>query len=208
MRIYNARSPKRAPSEAAENRDLVCRVKSRIRNGAFVSTIQWLIDEGTAVKRGDVVARLDTAAFEEDLRDQAITLLKAHSDWGQAEENCKIIASQNALDLENAKVALDLAVLDLEKYRKADYEQLHQDVENRLKMAQADLEAQRDRATWSERMLRKGFLAVTQVRGEHNRLHALELDLARVREEESVLENFGHRRTLTELEGRVLEAPQ
>jgi HlyD family secretion protein len=192
--------------QAIENRDVVCRVKSRIRNSTFVSTIVRLVDEGTLVRRGGVVAVLDTSAFEEDLRDQRIAVLKARSDLRQAEENCKIVASQNALDLQNAQVVLDLAILDLEKFRKADYEQLRQDVLGRLKTAQADVEGQRDRVGWAELMLRKGFLAPTQTQTEYNRLRGLELNLTRVREEERVLENFTYRRTLTDLEGKMLAA--
>jgi HlyD family secretion protein len=192
--------------EAIQNRDVVCRVKSRIVNSTFASTIQWLIDEGTLVKRGEVVAVLDRSAFEEDLGDQRVAVLKARSDWDQAEENCKIIASQNAADLQNARFALDLAALDLEKYRKGDYAQLRQDVESRRKMAEADVEAERERTAWSQRMLRKGFAAVTQVQSDQNRLHALEFDLVRIREEERVLEDFTHQRTLTELEAGVLKA--
>src|SRR5262249_16422119 len=50
--------------EAAENRDLICQVKAT-KGGNFSTTIKWLIDDGTPVKKGDKVIDLDKSSLED-----------------------------------------------------------------------------------------------------------------------------------------------
>src|SRR5262245_51926023 len=42
----------RGQLEAAENSDVVCRVKARSANSTVSTTIRWVVDDGTQVRRG------------------------------------------------------------------------------------------------------------------------------------------------------------
>jgi hypothetical protein len=62
---------------------------------------------------------------------------------------------------------------DLEQIRKAlarIREQIVKDVQGRLSLAKADMEQWRERAAWSERMVKKGFL--TRAQAQADRAHA------------------------------------
>jgi multidrug resistance efflux pump len=191
---------------AAHNSDIVCRVKARTHGSTVATTIKWVIDDGSLVKRGDVVAELDDSGLVEELKTQNIAVVKAQSDWLQAEETYKIVRSQNQGDIANAATAVELAEIDLRKYREGDYVQAHKDVEGRLTQAQADLEQSKERVAWSERMLRKGFQTRTQSQAEHSREEGCQLALEKVQEELRVLEKYTRRRTLVELESNFTEA--
>src|SRR5439155_12155173 len=78
------------------------------------------------------------------------------------------------------------------------------DVDGRLALAESSLEMSRDRAQWSERMLKKGFLTANQSRDEFSRLQTSRVALDNVREEYRVLEQYTRRRTLVELESAKL----
>jgi len=145
-------------SQSVSNTDVVCRVKARARGTSVASTLKWVIENGTPVQNGDVLARLDDSGFEEDLRLQRMNVTKARSDWIQAEENLTIVLSQNQGDLQTAQVTLELAEIDLQKYLKGDYEQARQDVLGRIRLAESDREMWQDRVAWSGRMLKKGYL--------------------------------------------------
>ncbi len=192
--------------QSAVNTDIVCRVRARSRGSMVASTLKWVIEDGSAVQAGDLVAQLDDSGYEEDLKTQRMVLTRAESDWRQAEENFAIVASQCEGDIQSAKVALELAELDFQKYLKADYEQAHQDVLGRVSQAQSDVEMWRDRVAWSRRMLKKGYMTPNQVTVAGSSLANSDIALDNVREELRVLERFTKKRTVTDLEGKVAES--
>src|SRR5579864_7238266 len=60
---------------AAVNSDIVCRVKARSHGSTVATTIKWVIEDGTPVHKGDVVALLDDSGIQEDLHNQHIAML-------------------------------------------------------------------------------------------------------------------------------------
>src|SRR5262249_20053613 len=53
--------------------------------------------------------------------------------------------------------------------------------------AESDLEQQRDRSAWAQRMLKKGYYTVSQADSEQSKLQSMQLTLAKVEEERRVL---------------------
>jgi hypothetical protein len=56
-----------------------------------------------------------------------------------------------------------------------------EDIKDDIKVIEADVEQQRDRVAWAERMGKKGFLAENRIQFERDYLKRLELALARAR---------------------------
>lgn len=196
----------RGTLEAATNYDVTCQVKARAKGSTVATTIRWVVDDGTAVKKGDPLVELDDSGLVEEAKTQSITVDTARAAMIQAEENYNIVLSQNHSDIETAKIALDLAVLDRDKYLKGEFQQLANDVESRLKMASSDLELWRERAAWSERMARGKYVTSNQVRSDQIRLKSAELALAKVQDEKRVLSDFTYTRQKKDLESKVEEA--
>jgi len=142
----------RGQLEAADNSDIVCRVKAKSANTTVATTIRWIVDDGTQVKRGDRLVQLDDSGLYEQLKEKKITLDKARSDWVKAETDFEITRSQNSSDLATAKLQLELAVLDLEKFVKGEYVASLQDLEGKLLIARSDLAMWEERSAWSMRM--------------------------------------------------------
>jgi HlyD family secretion protein len=191
---------------SARSKDIYCRVKSRNHGSMVATTIKWVIEDGTPVKRGMILAELDSSGLEEELKSQNINVVKARADWLQAEEDYKIVKSQSQEDIENAEMAAQMAEIDLRKYLKGDYVQSHQDVEGRLAMAESDMEMWRGRVLWTERMVRKGFQTVHQAQLDHSALQGAELAVENVLEERRVLEKFTKHRQETDYAGKLAEA--
>ncbi len=135
----------------------------------------------------DLLVELDDSGLIEQLKDQKIVVDKAESDWIQAREVYKVKEEQYKSDKKTAETNLELAKIDLEKYQKGDFPQALQDVEGRIKVAESDLEQQRDRAAWAQRMLKKGYYTVSQSDSEQSKLQSMELALAKVVTERRVL---------------------
>ena len=196
----------RGDLEASEATDVVCRVKARTAGSTFSTTILWVIEDGSLVRRGQVLVRLDDSALQEELRTQQAALELAKADWIAAEENCKIVALQNQGDIQQADLAYGLSGLDVQKYAKGDYEQARMDLEEQITNAESALTQSRDRADWSARMLRKGFLTENQARSDRFQLQAADLNLKNLREQLRVLKNYTKKRNMSDLEGKRQEA--
>src|SRR5262249_38666605 len=78
--------------------------------------------------------------------------------------------------------------------------------EGRTTMAESDLDLCRDRSAWAQNMAKKGYLTTSQAQAEQSLLQSAQIALAKVIEERRVLEDYGKRRTVTDLEGKLDEA--
>lgn len=198
----------RGTLESAENSDIVCRVKARSANSTVATTIRWVIDDGTQVKRGDRLVQLDDSGLVEELKKQKIVVDQKHAEWVQAEKAYDITVSQNKSDLAKAKLDHELAKLDLEKFEEGEYIQSLQDVEGRLMVARSDLAMWEERSAWSMRMSKPGrrYVTTAQAQADEARLKSAQIALSKLVEEKRVLENYTKKRTMRDLQGKVEEA--
>lgn len=196
----------RGDLEATQATDVVCRVKARTTGSKFSTTILWVIEDGSPVRRGEVLVRLDDSAFQEELRTQQVALDLAKADWIAAQENCEIVASQNHGDILQADQAYELSGMDLRKYVQGDYQQARMDLEEQITTAESALTQWREHAAWSAHMLRKGFLTENQARSDRYQVQSAELNLKNLREQLRVLESYTKKRNETDLEGKRQEA--
>src|SRR5262249_10174780 len=84
----------RGELEAARHFDVHCQVKAGARNSTIATTIKWVIDDGSLVKKGNLLIELDNSGLQEQHKEQRITLDRATADKVLAEENFKIVESQ------------------------------------------------------------------------------------------------------------------
>lgn len=193
---------------AAEQSDIVCRVRGLNRGSRFVTTIKWIIEDGTPVKRGQLLVELDDSALQEEIAVRRIWLNQAWAAQVQAEEEYKIAQWQAEDDMLRAKVAVDLATLDILRYLKGEYEQTHKDLLSQISLAETELQMWHERAGWSARMARKGYVEGIQAQSDAARLDSARMALEKLAEELRVLEKYKKKRTLAELEGRLALAKQ
>lgn len=236
----------RGTLESAENSDIVCRVKAKAQGSTVATTIKWVIDDGTQVKKGEKLIELDDSGLQDQLKTQINTVNKAKSDWIQAQENCLIVESQNFSDIETAKVAKTLAELDVRKYAglnagekllkfskreelqhylggdferdlryeleqspdklTSEYLQKLNDIEGRIEVARSDREQSLDRASWSKRMVRKGYISRSQAESDQAKLESYQISLRKVQGELDIFRKFLRERELTDLWSKVKEA--
>ncbi len=211
----------RGTLESADNKDVVCRVKAGSK-GTFASTIRWVIDDGTIVTKGQLLMELDDSALQDSFAAQSIVVEKARAELVTAEEDLVIIGQQNQSDIATAVAAFKLAELDLDKYtgvrvdptleafaaltgapgllvERGEYRQKLDDVTSRLKLADADLEAYRDRVAWSDRMVRLKYVTPSAAKVDQSKLAAAVDNVSKLRTEKNILEGFLRPRESTDL---------
>jgi multidrug resistance efflux pump len=211
----------RGTLESANNIDVVCKVKAGAR-GTFASTIKWVIDDGTLVGRGDPILDLDDSALKDQEQSQSILVARANSAHIKAKQDLAIQLKANDSDIASKIAALKVAELDLEKFlgvrhepmldplgavtmgavtviERGEYRMKLDDVSGRLKLADSDLEAYRDRSAWAERAVKLGYLTPSQAKVERSKLDSALDNFGKITAEKYALENFTRARELTNL---------
>lgn len=229
----------RGALESAENSEIVCRVKAKTQSGV-ASTIKWVIDDGTEVKKGQLLVELDDSSQLDQYKSQKIEVDKAKSDWVKAEQDFEIVQSQNFSDIETAKITRTLREIELKKYlgheigkkllnleqtdqvgdylfqfRESaqdqnliggDYLQNFNDIDGRIENARSDREQWLDRATWSRRMVKKGYVSRSQAESDEAKLASAEIALRKVQGEMKILREFTLQKDVMKLWSDVKEA--
>ncbi len=79
-------------------------------------TILWLIEEGKHVQKGDLLMEIDSSSLKDEKVDQEIKVETSRANFVTAQEDLAIAKKQGQADADAARVNLQLAILDLEKY--------------------------------------------------------------------------------------------
>jgi multidrug efflux pump subunit AcrA (membrane-fusion protein) len=131
----------RATVESATNDQIVCPVKSRTPASTVAATIKRvLVEDGDKVVKDQLLVELDASGWEEQQKTQEIARDMAAMNLSQAEEQLAVVKAQNISDQKGARLTLELAELDLEKYLKGDLVQVLEDIKGRLAIAEHDVE--------------------------------------------------------------------
>jgi len=161
--------------ESAQNIDVKCEVKGG-------STILWIIRDGTQVKKGEELVRLDSATIEDQVNAQKILFEKAKAAMIDAEKL-----------YESAKISV-------QEYKEGTYLQTLQDLEAKAFVAKENLESARNSLQHTVKMHRKGYVTDLQRDAQAFAVQRSELDLKVAQTARDVLEKFTRAKTLVGLE--------
>lgn len=160
--------------ESANNIELKCKVPGPI-------TILEIVPDGSRVKQGDRLVRLDSSSIEDSILTQEIAVAKA--------EAAKISAEK---DFSAAKIAV------------AEYEQgtLRRDMrraEADIVVAKQNLSTAENQLRYSRNMHRKGYVTQLEVESKGFAVEQAKLDVEVAEVTKEVLEKFTRAKTLEEL---------
>ncbi len=149
------------------------------------SMIISMVENGTPVKKGDELCRLDSSELEELARQQEIVVNQARSTSIQAR-----------LRLETAQIAL-------REYRDGLVIQQTKEFEGRIALGRADRQKMRDHLDWTERMVAKGYASRAQLSSERQALAQAEHDLRKTEGEFNLFRRFQVQKEIVGLEGEI-----
>jgi HlyD family secretion protein len=152
------------------------------------TTMLTVLPEGTTVKKGDVLCELDAAAFREQVRIQQISVGSLRSTRHQAELN------------------LQVARLALEEFRDGVMAQTVKILKAQRALTYADRQAALDRLEWSEHMLGKGYLSLSNITSARYAFTRVDLELKRGQTALDMYRRFTGPMTLMTLSRGVLSA--
>jgi multidrug efflux pump subunit AcrA (membrane-fusion protein) len=177
--------------ESADNRDIVCKVRAGTKG--FASTINWVIDDGTRVKPGQVLMILDDSALRDQEDNQQIVVENALANKVKAEKDVLIAKTQNKQNIATAESDLTNAINALKDYTGLTYDvtrapfaalgggplalseagtfrQKLDDLTGQVRLAESDVGQNRERADWADRMVKLSYMSSAQAAAERARL--------------------------------------
>jgi HlyD family secretion protein len=182
--------------KASKSTDIYCEVKG----GA---TILFLIPEGTQVSAGELLVRLDASTLENDLTAQRIKWEQANAAFIQAEKTKEIQLSLNLSTEEKAKVDLDIAKLDLEKYKSGDYQLKIDQAKSDVKLAEAAMKNADQKLADTKELYQLEFAAKLDLDGDQLAYDAADIKVKMTEEQVLVLEKFEYNRQTAQLQSTV-----
>lgn len=163
------------------------------------TTIIYLIEEGTRVKVGDLLVELDASSFQDALIQQQIQVQNAEADFVQSRENLEVVKSQAESDVSRAKLDLQFANEDLEKYLEGEYPTELKKMESDITLKKEQLERARQKVEWSEKLFSEKYISKTEYEGDKLSAKSANLQFELAQDALGLFKEYTHERKLTEL---------
>ena len=169
--------------ESADNRDIVCKV--RAGNKGFATSINWVIDDGSRVKPGQLLMILDDSALRDQEDTQRIAVENALSAKVTAENAYDIQVKMGESSIASSESALTQAENDLNNYTNLSYDQARaalaaigggpiglaeagvfrqsvDDLSGQVRLQESTVEQNRERPAWADRMVKLSYMSAAQ----------------------------------------------
>jgi HlyD family secretion protein len=160
--------------ESAKNIELKCKVPGS-------NTILEIVPDGSHVKKGDLLVRLDSSSLEDAVLSQEIVVEKA-----------KAAQISSAKTFSAAKIAVD-------EYEQGTFVQEMQQFEADITVAKQNLSSAENLLYYSQKMHRKGYVTQLDVESKEFAVEQAKLNLAVAERKKDVLERFTKAKMLEDL---------
>ena len=123
------------------------------------ATITEIVAEGVTVKAGDMLVRLNDDEVRQRVDDAEDSVNTARNAMITAEANLAIMKHSNASELAKADLAIKLAELALEGWKKGDVVSMRRDLQLELETAEMDFDRLEDRFEASLELLEDEYIS-------------------------------------------------
>jgi HlyD family secretion protein len=129
----------------------------------FEAAIVEIVPEGTRVKKGDLVIRLNADQIQQQIDEQLIQLEQAKNEVTGAENALAIQQNENAAGERKAVLAVELAQLEFDKWLQGEVESKRQQLAVALDEARSELDRLQTKASRSKRLNEQGFISLDEL---------------------------------------------
>ena len=138
--------------ESSSNVEIKCRVKGG-------STVLWVVESGTQVKKGDELVRLDKSTIEDNISTQKITYETAVANLATAESDVAV------------------ARIGIEEYLEGTFRSLQTTAKKDVVIAESNLKSAQNALEHAEKMFRKGYNSKLDLEAQQDAVEHAKLEL-------------------------------
>ncbi len=178
-------------------------LKSEVEGSAV---ILFLVDEGTQVKKGDLLVELDASNLIDQRVSQQIQVINAEAAHVNASENLAVVKSQAQADVDQADLDLRFARQDLVQYREGEYPKLRKEAEVAITLAEETLTNASSTYEWSQKLFAEKYISEAELKQDELSRQKAQIDLELAKDELALLTNFTYTRKMAELQSAASQA--
>lgn len=168
--------------------------------------IIYIVDEGSNVKKGDLLVELDASDLVDRINQQEIDFEKSVAAYKQAEANLEIAKSTLESNIRNASNALLFARIDLEKYIDGDYQQTLLTTSNNIVSFEQNMKVAKDQMDNSRKLFEKGFETQTNLERDQLSYTNVLFNLRKEKESLRLFQSYEHPKSLATFQSGVADA--
>tara|TARA_A200000113_G_scaffold11044_1_gene10698 strand:- start:392 stop:1948 length:1557 start_codon:yes stop_codon:yes gene_type:complete len=187
--------------------ELRAKVSRDIVNEAYRDAkISTIVDDGAFVTNGQLLFELESAQLEERYLDQQSDVAEAEAGLKLAIENLEIAKLKNATDLESAKIKVELAKLDLQKYEEVEFRQQVDKAQSSIYLAEQELKKARSELEGTQELFDKGYSNRQELEADQLGVERKEIEVKNKKADLEILKNYTHTKKQMELNNAVANA--
>jgi len=185
----------------------------RARNQAVIknevegrTSIISVIPEGTRVKKGDLLIELDASMLADQKIDQEISVQNTEAVYISAKENLAVVENQAKSDIDLAKLTLEFAKLDLEKYISGDYLYSLDEADAKIALAQEELARATQTLEDSNKLFVEKYISQMELQADAIAKKKYELDASLAKKSRDLLTEYTYKRQVAQYKSDVSQA--
>lgn len=171
-----------------------------------MSTIVEIVPEGTRVKQGEQLVKLNGDQLQQQIDNQKPLVESAKSDVVSAENEVRNQEDENASSIRKAMLKVSLAKLALEQWEKGEVEKTRTTNDQAIRRAQRDLERLQDKVKQSLELFDKGFLSSDEKELDLIALDEANTKLTTAKLDQDTFEKYQYPRDFEQKNSDVTEA--
>lgn len=170
------------------------------------SSIVFIVPEGTVVAKGDVIVKLESSKIDQQIALKKIALNEAEGKLKEAQQS--LIAKKNEGDgkIVTAKRELEIAGIDVIKYRDGDFKAEQSEFERLIADGKAQFEKFLDERKNIEVLVKKGYRSPEQLEEYRLRVESLRKQVARDQQKLENLKKYDYNLKMTTFQGKATDA--
>lgn len=170
------------------------------------TTITEIVAEGTSVKAGDLLVKLNAENIQTKLDEESLDLESSRAAVVEAEQSYEIQVSENESAKRAADLKLTLARLDLEQWKQGEVESKRQELDHALERAEKDELRLREKLEKSKALYGKGYYSLDQLKQDELAHEQAAAALAKAELDKDIFWDFQYPKDKKKKESDVDEA--
>lgn len=167
-----------------------------------------IIDEGKAVKKGDICCQFDTEPYVKAFSEQEIRYQTAVGKVKTSQSSLEQAKTKSESEINKAELAYKLAKIDLEAYddKQGEYQKDLEKAKGSLELNRKQLKESEDDLEFTKSMVKDGFIPVQQLRPKEQSVEQRKFEVKASEAELVILEKFTRLKKITELKAKAKDS--
>lgn len=179
------------------------KISPKFRHGGVIS---WLIEEGTEVKKDDILVEFEKTDIQKEIDDLENRLLEAETELTSSETNKDIQVRENEASIESAQLSLTMKEMELDRYLKGDAPNELRKLKIAITRAESDYNRAKQLAEEAPKLYEEGFYNKLQMENELIAMEEKKISLENCKKELELFNTYTFKMTESQKKADIKNA--